>query len=192
MSSERGEGFQGSAEASAAGGESLLAFADGLLAKGQAEAGRGPAEIRQYLTFFLRDEEYGIPILQCREIVRVATITRMPEAPEHVRGVVNLRGRIVPVVDTRRRLGLDPVMPTAKSRLMVVEVAGRQLALLVDRVFRILKLAVTDIEPLPPGPVRPGATGVGRVGDAQIHLFDAERLLRDEPPAEPTRKGQSE
>jgi purine-binding chemotaxis protein CheW len=192
MSSEREEGCQGSAEASAASGESLLAFADGLLAKRQAEAARGPAEIRQYLTFFLRDEEYGIPILQCREIVRVGTITRVPEAPEHVRGVVNLRGRIVPVVDTRRRLGLESAMPTSKSRLIVVEMAGRQLALLVDRVARILKLAATDVEPLGAGTPGPGATGVGRVGDARIHLFDAEGLLRDEVPAGATRKGQSE
>ena len=186
------EPARGGADVSPAMAEPLLAFADALLAKGQAEAKRGPAEIRQYVTFFLRDEEYGIPILQCREIVRVGTITRVPEAPEHVRGVVNLRGRIVPVVDTRRRLGLEPAMPTSKSRLIVVEMAGRQLALLVDRVARILKLAATEVEPLGAGPVRPSATGVGRVGDARVYLFDAERLLRDEAPAEPTRKGQCE
>ncbi len=191
MSSEP-VGARTGAAAGSAGGEPLLAFADALLAKGQAEAIRGPAEIRSYVTFFLRDEEHGIPILQCREIVRVSAITRVPEAPEHVRGVVSLRGRIVPVVDTRRRLGLEPAVPTAKSRLIVVEVAGRQLALLVDRVARVLKLAATDVEAPAPGAVRPGGTGVGRVGDARIHLLDAERLLLGEPPAEPTRKGQSE
>ena len=170
----------------------LLAFADALVAAGQAQAAHGPAEIRQYVTFFLRDEECGLPILQCREIVRVSVVTRVPEAPEHVRGIVTLRGHIVPVVDTRKRLGLEPAMPTARSRLIVVEVAGRQLALLVDRVARIVKLAATDVESVGPGPVLPGATGVGRVANAKISLLDAERLLREEPPAEPTRKGQSE
>jgi purine-binding chemotaxis protein CheW len=184
-------GLPGTAGASPTTAEPLLAFADVLLARREAEATGGPAEIRQFVTFFVRDQECGIPILQCREIVRVGAITRVPEAPEHVRGVVNLRGHIIPVVDTRRRLGLDPTIPTARSRLIVVEVVGRQLALLVDRVARILKLAATDVEPAP-APLWTGATGVGQVDGAKIQLLDAERLLCDDAPAGPSGKGQSE
>jgi len=175
MSSERERaGVAGEAE-------SLLAFADALLAKEHAEKARGPAEIRQYVTFFLRDEEYGIPILQCRELVRFSTITRVPEAPQHVRGVVNLRGHIVPAVDTRRCLGFALTAPTPRSRLIVVEAAGRLFALIVDRVIRILKLATSDIEPPGEELSLTGVMGVARVGEAVIRLLDAERLLQVGP-----------
>ena len=158
--------------------EPLMAFADALLAAGQRQAGRVEGEIQQFVTFFLRDDEIGIPILQCREIVQAPTITRLPEAPDHVRGVVNLRGRVLPAVDTRKCLGYEASPPTAKSRLLVVEVAGRAFALLVDRVARILKLAAADIAP-PPAPASlRSAIGVAHDGDAVIYLTDAERILR--------------
>jgi purine-binding chemotaxis protein CheW len=170
-----------SSERESSGGvdaESLLAFADALLAKEHAEAVRGPTEIRQYVTCYLRNEEYGIPILQCREIVRVSSITRVPEAPAHVRGVVNLRGHIVPAVDTRMCLGLAAVSPTPRSRLIVVEAAGRLFALIVDRVARILKLATSDIAPPGEKLAPQGVTGVARVGEAVILLLDAEQVLQ--------------
>jgi purine-binding chemotaxis protein CheW len=169
-----------SSEGARAGGqaESLLAFADAMLAQGRQSQAGSPTEIRQYVTFFLRDDEYAMPILQCREILRLSSITRVPEAPEHVRGVVNLRGHIVPAVDTRRCLGLEPASPTPRSRLIVVEAVGRLFALIVDRVARILKLDMAGVEP-PSGPVAPqGLTGVVRTGDAIIRLLDAERVLQ--------------
>jgi purine-binding chemotaxis protein CheW len=158
--------------------EPLLAFADALLSSSQREPGRAAGEVQQYVTFFLRDEEIGIPILQCREIVRVGTITRVPEAPEHVRGVVNLRGRVLPAVDTRKCLGYEAVPPTSKSRLLVVEAAGRSFALLVDRIARILKLATADITALPENARVRSAIGVARDGDSTITITDAERILR--------------
>jgi purine-binding chemotaxis protein CheW len=143
------------------------------------------------VTFFLRDEEYGLPILQCREIVRISTITRVPEAPAHVRGVVNLRGHIVPAVDARRWFGLDLASPTPRSRLVVVEVGGRLFALIVDRVARILKLATTDIEPPREDEVLRGVTGVARVGAATVLLLDADRVLRVGPAeAAPVTRGE--
>jgi purine-binding chemotaxis protein CheW len=158
--------------------EPLLAFADALLAAGQRQAGRVEGEIQQFVTFFLLDDEIGIPILQCREIVQAPTITRLPEAPDHVRGVVNLRGRVLPAVDTRKCLGYEASLPTARSRLLVVEVAGRAFALLVDRVARILKLAAADIAPPPEPASLRSAIGVAHDGDAVIYLTDAERILR--------------
>jgi purine-binding chemotaxis protein CheW len=116
--------------------DSLLAFADALAAQTPRDPGRNGAEVCQYVTFFLRDHEIGLPILQCREILRPSAITRVPEAPEHVRGIVNLRGRIVPAVDTRACLGFEPAPLTVRSRLLVVEVAARQFALVVDRISR--------------------------------------------------------
>jgi len=180
-----------SGDRGAAATEPLLAFADAVLAQGQADPTGAPTEIRQYVTFCLRDEEYAIPILQCREIVRISTITRVPEAPDHVRGVVNLRGRIIPAIDTRKRLGLKEAPPTAKSRLLVVEVAGRLFALIVDRVARILKIPVSAIEPPPEGAAPPGATGLVRLGSAVVMVLDAERVLRSGATAVgPTTRGE--
>jgi chemotaxis signal transduction protein len=164
--------------------EPLLAFADALLAAEHGERNQRAEEIQQYVTFFLRDDEIGIPIMQCREIVRVSTITRFPEAPAHVRGVVNLRGRIIPAVDTRKCLGYDVALPTMRCRLIVVEVAGRFFALLVDRVARILKLAISEIELHGTDTKSSSTIGLVRDGDVTIRLIDVERMLRAAPAAD--------
>jgi purine-binding chemotaxis protein CheW len=161
--------------------EPLLAFADALLASGRATQASGPTEIRQYVTFYLRDDEYAVPILQCREIVRLSSVTRVPEAPAHVRGVVNLRGHLVPAVDTRMCLGLEPASPTPRSRLIVIEAAGRLFALIVDQVARTLKLDASGIEPATEALARQGVAGVARLDDAVIRLLDAEQVLHVGP-----------
>jgi purine-binding chemotaxis protein CheW len=161
----------------AASSDSLLAFADALLAKTPGDPGRKGVEVRQYVTFFLRDYEIGLPILQCREILRPSAITRVPEAPEHVRGIVNLRGRIVPAVDTRACLGFEPAPLTARSRLLVVEVTARQFALVVDRISRIVKLVTSEIDPATAGTAVPRTVGVAQLGGAAIFVTDAERIL---------------
>ena len=95
---------------------------------------------KPYLTFYLQREEFGVPILRSREILRVGEITRIPEAPPHVRGVLNLRGRVVPVVEFRTRLGLPIVPLTPRARVIVVEAHDRLFGLLVDSVSRIAKI----------------------------------------------------
>ena len=157
--------------------DSLLAFADALLAKAPRDPGRKGVEVRQYVTFFLRDHEIGLPILQCREILRTSAITRVPEAPKHVRGIVNLRGRIVPAVDTRACLGFEPAPLTARSRLLVVEVTARQFALVVDRISRIVKLVTSEIDVATADIAVPYAVRVSRLGGATIFVTDAERIL---------------
>jgi chemotaxis signal transduction protein len=161
--------------------EPLLAFADALLASSSDEPGRAAGEIRQYVTFFLRDDEIGIPILQCREIVRRLAITRVPEAPDHVRGVVNLRGRVLPAVDTRKCLGYEASPPTARSRLLVVEVAA---------ILRAAGGPGGAHSQIGRGRHRAAARATqrcafrhrrGRDGDAVIYLTDAERILRPGP-----------
>jgi purine-binding chemotaxis protein CheW len=157
--------------------DSLVAFADALLAKTPRDPERQGVEVRQFVTFFLREHEIALPILQCREILRTSVITRVPEAPQQVRGIVNLRGRIVPVVDTRACLGFEPSPLTARSRLLVVEVAARQFALVVDRISRIVKVVTSEIEVAAAEVAVPFSVGVARLGGATIFVTDVERIL---------------
>jgi purine-binding chemotaxis protein CheW len=156
---------------------SLLTFADGLLADRKGEQVQEPGEIRQYVSFVLRDREFAISILDCREILRPNTITRIPEAPPEVRGVVNLRGRILPAVDVRTCLGMEQTGLTARSRLIVVGVKSRLFALIVDRVARILKLASAQVGPPPDGGEFSCVVGTAKVADTAVHIIDSERLL---------------
>ena len=130
-------------------GDSLLTFADSILARPSAPAPAPAAQVQAYLTFCLQRAEFGVPILRSREIVRVGEITRIPEAPPHVRGVLNLRGRVVPIVELRTRLGL-PIAPlTPRARVIVVEAHDRLFGLLVDSASRITKLLTSTIKPAP-------------------------------------------
>ncbi|MGH2708293.1 MAG: chemotaxis protein CheW, partial [Actinomycetota bacterium] len=115
-------------------GESLLRFADTLERNAAAESAPIPGRELHLVTFALDREEFGIPIDQVREVIRVGDITRVPQAPSHVRGVINLRGRILPVVEIRTRLGLTAAVITPHSRVVVVESHARVLGLLVDAV----------------------------------------------------------
>ncbi len=160
--------------------DDILDFADQLGAASAAPA--APADRELHLVVFrLEREEYALPIELVREVVRVTDITRVPHAPPHIRGVMNLRGRILPVVETRSRLGLSPATTTASSRVVVVEVNRRMVGLLVDGVGQVTRLSERNIT-APPDEVRTAAaeavTGVGRVGDRLLVLLDLERLLR--------------
>ena len=107
----------------------------------------------KYLTFRLGKEEYGIEILKVREIVAMMEITAVPLTAMHVRGVVNLRGKIIPVVDLRRKFGLPEAAATRETCIITVMVEGRESAvltgLLVDGVSEVVQVAASDVEPVP-------------------------------------------
>jgi purine-binding chemotaxis protein CheW len=158
--------------------DSLLAFADSILARPPAPAPE--VELHPTLTFCLRGEEFGLPIVRSREIVRVGEITRIPEAPPHVRGVLNLRGRVLPVVELRTRLGM-PVAPlTPRSRVIVVDAHGRLFGLLVDRVSGIVKISASAIQPAPEEALfgNPDyVSGIAAMGEESIILLDVDKVL---------------
>jgi purine-binding chemotaxis protein CheW len=149
-----------------------------------AQQQRAAAEATEHLaTFFLAREEYGVDVKQVQEIRRVAEITSVPRAPEFVRGVINLRGRILPVLDLRRRLGLGEVADGPAARIVVVRVKERLLGLLVDGASQVLKVPVSHIEPPPEEVVQKGGDyirGVAKLDDRLIILVDLERLLATE------------
>jgi len=136
-------------------------------------------------------ETYGVPITSLREIVRVPEITAVPDAPEHVEGVINLRGKIVSVFDLRKRLGEVTVAPSKRNRILVVEHRGRLCGLIVDSASDVLKIPVADVDPSPTEFVEGGlncVTGLGKYQGRLIVLLDIEKVLefsgtrlKDEP-----------
>jgi purine-binding chemotaxis protein CheW len=111
---------------------------------------RAAVEATEHLaTFFLDREEYGVDVKQVQEIRRLSEITPVPRAPQFVRGVINLRGRILPVLDLRAKLGLGEVAEDKATRIIVVRVKERILGLLVDGASQVLKIPLSRIEPAP-------------------------------------------
>ena len=160
--------------------EGLLNFADELQRLSTAAEAPSPGPELHLVTFSLDREEFGIPIAQVREVIRVAEITRVPQARPHVRGVTNLRGRILAVVEVRTRMGLTPAEITPRSRVVVVGVHDRTLGILVDGVSHVVKVPVKTVAPAPEEVLSSNTdyiTGVARFNSRLIILLDLEKLL---------------
>ena len=160
--------------------DGLLSFADELARRDAAQEHATRVPELGLVSFKLGVEEYAIPIERVREIIRVGDITRVPDAPPHIRGVANVRGRILPVVELRTRLGLPPVELTGKARILLIEAFGRVLGMLVDSVGETLKLPTTAVTAPPEEILAGGAdyvVGVGRVGERLLILIDLDRAL---------------
>src|SRR5579871_2321670 len=125
-------------------------------------------------------ETYGVPITLVHEIGRVPEITAVPDAPDYLEGVINLRGKIVSIIDLRRRFGETAAPPNNKNRILVAEVNGKLLGLIVDSASEVLKIPRSNIE-APPALVQEGGlncvTGVGKLQGRLIILIDLARLL---------------
>ena len=125
-------------------------------------------------------ETYGVPITSLHEIVRVPEITAVPDAPESLEGVINLRGKIVSVMDLRKRFGEKQVGLKKHNRILVVEHSGRLAGLIVDSASEVLKISADDVEP-PPAVFQEGGlncvTGLGKVRGRLMVLLDMSKLL---------------
>ena len=135
----------------------------------------------QVVGFRIGNETYGVRIGSVREIVRVPEITIVPNAPEAIEGVINLRGKIIPVMDLRKRFGSAGLQPDKKNRILVVELENRLLGLIGSSASEVLKIPPSEIEP--PGTVfaegeSSYVTGVGKLKGRLIILLDIARLLR--------------
>jgi purine-binding chemotaxis protein CheW len=161
--------------------DNLLRFADTVeqdAAPASSTVAPGPE--LHLVTFALDREEFGIRVDQVREIIRVGEITRVPQAPAHVRGVANLRGRILAVVEIRTRLGLTPAVLTPRSRIIVVEIQARVLGILVDAVLQVVKVPVETVTAAPDEVLSPQTdyiSGVARWNSRLIILLDVEKVL---------------
>lgn len=134
----------------------------------------------RYLVFVLGGEEYGIEVLKVREIIGPLPITRVPRMPEAVRGVINLRGKVIPVVDMRIRFGLDAVDHGPRTCMIVVQTAHTEFAAMVDRVCEVATIADADIGDTPSFGAAVDTDyllGVARTGARVRLLLDIERAL---------------
>lgn len=116
---------------------------------GDPEASAAGGDGGKFLTFFLDHEEFGIRILTVREIIGIMPITQVPQTPHYVRGVVNLRGQVIPVVDLRLKFGMSPVEDTDETCIIVVQTAQVKLGVLVDRVSEVLDIRGREIVETP-------------------------------------------
>jgi len=111
------------------------------------------AKAGKYLTFRIAQEEYGLEILKVREIIGMMPITRVPKTPEFVRGVINLRGGVIPVVELRKKFGMETEADTGETCVIVVEILKKgepiQVGILVDSVSEVIDIAAPDIESTP-------------------------------------------
>jgi purine-binding chemotaxis protein CheW len=179
LDGETAGGDSGAAASSFTGRESIYAFVDSLDSRATREA-QLEERPESWVTFALSGEIYALPVSHVQEILRIATITRVPHAPVAVRGITNLRGRVLAVVDLRVRLGLAASEIGPESRILVADARGRSIGLLVDAARQVLKILPSAIQP-PPADVLTERTdflrGVHHLDRDLIILLDVERVL---------------
>lgn len=136
-------------------------------------------EVLELVSFHIGPEEYAIDILSVQEIIRVVEITKVPKAPHYVEGVINLRGKVIPIVDLRSRFGLPPAERTKETRIIVVDVGRMIMGLIVDAVSEVLRVPLHLIEPPPSGRQGPMEfhKGVGKLDGRLLILLDLDRML---------------
>ena len=158
----------------------ILEFADAVAARAETPEPRAP-RIETWVTFQLAGEVFALPVTSVLEILRVAGITRVPHAPRVIRGVTNMRGKVLPVVDLRVRLGMADAEVTPQSRILVASSRGRLLGLLVDAVQQVERIDRDSVQP-PPADVMTAQsdyiTGVCQLGERLVILLDVELVLQ--------------
>lgn len=140
-------------------------------------------EGNQHVTFTLGEEEYGIDILAVQEIIGFTHITHVPHLPDFIRGVINLRGMVVPVMDLRLKFGLGLADYSSHTCIIVVKVAERTMGMVVDAVSEVVHLPDASIEPAPSFGARINTDfiqGMGKVGNRLVIILDVEKILSNE------------
>jgi purine-binding chemotaxis protein CheW len=144
------------------------------------EAEQVETDIVQLVSFLLDEMEYGIDILKVHEIIRMPEITRLPNTPGFIKGVINLRGSVIPVVDVRERFGFPTGEVTDLTRIIVIEIGEKLVGLLVDNVYQVVRLPLTHIDP--PSELIEGISeefieGIGRLRDRLIIILKLDSML---------------
>ncbi|WP_031388746.1 chemotaxis protein CheW [Desulfonatronum thiodismutans] len=137
-------------------------------------------ELLQLVTFNIGDEEFGVEILKVQEIIRMMGITRVPKAPDFVEGVINLRGKVIPIIDLRKRFGMASQDHDKNTRIIVLEINAVIIGFVVDSVSEVLRIPANTVEPPPAiisGIESEYIRGVGKLADRLLILLDMDSLL---------------
>jgi purine-binding chemotaxis protein CheW len=138
------------------------------------------ADLRQFISFSVGEEDYGLELLRVKEVIRVREITWLPKAPSFVKGIINLRGDVIPIIDLRDKFGLGSREHTATTRVIVVEVDSRLMGMVVDSASQVVRIPADQIDPPPPvlgGFSREFITGVGKLEEKLVILLNADAVL---------------
>ena len=137
-------------------------------------------EVRQFISFSVGEEEYGLELLRVKEVIRVREITWLPKAPSCVKGIINLRGDVIPIIDLRDKFGLESREVTAQTRVIVVEIEGRLTGLVVDSASQVVRIPSDQVDPPPQVLGRFSQeliTGVGKIDDTLVILLNPDSIL---------------
>ena len=138
------------------------------------------AKEKQLVIFDLAEETYGVEIISVREIIRIQEITKVPRTPEFVEGVINLRGKVIPVIDLRKRFGFRQAEATKDTRIVVVDIGGNDIGVVVDAVTEVLRFSADAVEP-PTGIITTSDSdyllGIAKLENRLIILLDLQRAL---------------
>ena len=140
-------------------------------------------ELLQLVTFSIGEEEFGVDILKVQEIIRTMEITKVPRAQDFVEGVINLRGKVIPIIDLRRRFGFTSKKHDKHTRIIVIEINNMIVGFVVDSVSEVLRIPASTVEPPPPvvaGVESEYISGVGKLHDRLLILLDLDKLLSGE------------
>jgi purine-binding chemotaxis protein CheW len=142
-------------------------------------SGAGHHELLQLVSFHVGDEEFCLDILRVQEIIRVPAMTRVPNSPDFVEGVINLRGKVIPVIALRKRFGLEAQAHDKEARIVVSETKDAVLGFIVDSVSEVLRIPAGAVEPPPrlAKVKREYVSGVGKLDDRLLILLDVDRLM---------------
>lgn len=138
----------------------------------------------KYLTFKLAEEEYGLAILKVQEIIQMQAVTKVPRTPENVRGVINLRGKVIPVIDLRRKFGFEAAKDTAKTCIIVVQISQGDgivvMGIIIDEVKEVLDIRAENIEETPSFGANIDTEfimGMGKIGTNVKILLDIDKVM---------------
>ncbi len=140
-------------------------------------------DLKQFISFSVGEEEYGLELLKVKEVIRVREITWLPKAPSFVKGIINLRGDVIPIISLREKFGLPSQESTAATRVIVVEVDGRLVGMVVDSASQVVRIPADQIDPPPPvlgGASQEFITGVGKREDTLMILLNVDAILSGE------------
>jgi len=142
-----------------------------------------PAKEGKYLAFTLGQEDYGLEIMKVREIIGMMNITAVPQVPGYVKGVINLRGKVIPIIDLRLKFGMPSIDATAETCTVIIDVNDMLIGIIIDKVNEVLDITQAQIEPIPnfgSNVHTDYILGIGKVNDSVKILLNIEKILSED------------